>query len=96
MAIWVGSVLTEKMENSEWRKKLREEAEVASRKGEEENSGLHGIAAFVRTESEKKCKIKYAGTTRAHAGLRVANNPDVTHRKKTSRTLILCIQHNIY
>lgn len=38
MAIWVGSVITEKMENSEWRKKLREEADVASRKGEEEKA----------------------------------------------------------
>ena len=34
LAIWIGSVATEKMENSEWRKKLREDADKASRQRE--------------------------------------------------------------
>ena len=36
MAMWIGSLLTEKMEDSEWRKKLREEADRMSTKGERE------------------------------------------------------------
>ena len=34
VAIWVGSVATEKMENSEWRRKLAEDADKASRQAE--------------------------------------------------------------
>ena len=36
LAIWIGSVITEKVENSEWRQKLKAEADLASTKGERE------------------------------------------------------------
>ena len=34
LAIWLGSVVTERVENSEWRKKLAEDADKASRRGQ--------------------------------------------------------------
>jgi hypothetical protein len=51
LAIWVGSVITEKVENSEWRKKLAADADLASTKGE-------------REAKAKKEKAKAAGSSK--------------------------------
>jgi len=48
LATWIGSLVTEKVENSEWRKNLRDEADKMSRKGELE----------AEAEKEKKQKPK--------------------------------------
>jgi hypothetical protein len=53
LAIWLGSVMTEKLENSEWRKQLRADADVASRKGEEEKAKKEKDMAKVGGSSKK-------------------------------------------
>ena len=37
LATWVGQVITDKIENSEWRKQLAKDADAASRRGEEQD-----------------------------------------------------------
>ena len=54
MAMWIGSLLTEKIENSEWRKKLREEADRMSTKGEREAEDKMARAATTGGSTKKK------------------------------------------
>jgi hypothetical protein len=54
MAMWIGSLLTEKMEDSEWRKKLREEADRMSTKGEREAEEKKARAATTGGSTTKK------------------------------------------
>ena len=54
MAMWIGSLLTEKMEDSEWRKKLREEADRMSTKGEREAEEKKARAATTGGSTKKK------------------------------------------
>mmetsp|Transcript_14394 Transcript_14394/g.37363 ORF Transcript_14394/g.37363 Transcript_14394/m.37363 type:complete len:108 (+) Transcript_14394:137-460(+) len=49
LATWVGSLITEKVENSEWRQQLRKDAEAAHK--------LRNERELVKTE-EKKEKVK--------------------------------------
>ena len=54
MAMWIGSLLTEKIEKSEWRKKLREEADRMSTKGEREAEDRKARAATTGGSTKKK------------------------------------------